>query len=1053
MDNTNYITDVDRILAEQRDESDARSIINEVERINMLEGIHQYRWIWELIQNARDEAGEGVDISLILSHDKFNFQHNGKPFKSEHLLAMLRKTSTKPINGSDGNTGKFGTGFVTSHLLNKIVTLEGVHENTHGRRRFKFTLNRTPEDLNEMKRSIADGIQNIRDIDSTSPQTDISNNINSFSYYLGKNAHLIALGGIEQLKLNIPFAMLVNPKLKSISIEYPEIKQTITANIKANVLSNISFINVKDESQSGNIGLLFFSDPKLTLAVPASFDNDKFSLLSLESKTRLFKDLPLIGTEDFFIPVILQHENFQPTEPRDGVRTKIALDTEEIDDKHAITNRNALKEFISVFPLFVEQLVKGKVNNLHLLAESGFPPNVDAYYDSSWYEEHIQKPIREVVLSYSLVKTVSDGMIPISEAKFAGCELEYLDEFYTLLSRWSPDTCPDNNSYKDWYKIIKQERDNWPKGITVNIEGLVKEVAEKKELANFSMFDEDAISWLQDLIAFLELSGNERLGKEYRIYPTQSGELALENNVFHDTGLDLRFKSISKGMGRILEKELLPAGFSAKFISSFNEKDFFLSLNTNIGALKVEEASEEQIQAIIDLCGTFKITKAEKRDQWYGLLKQMLPDKVNEKVVVTLNEDYQWEPAEKCSLKYVCYLIQSSKTLLTFSDNYFQGNEESAIAWFDDFYNFVFRNDENKAAALSYSIMPTQDGFFRQYSDDIFREEYPFDDLIKDLYKEYTPYGDPRQFLIDTSITNQKLKYTSQLKISGPIDALFKDRESEEQVKEGQKYHILFLKLKDWTDRHPNKAYHYFPLFQEKQPILYIKAFGGSNFSRLLKLKRPVEELEKLDDLNLSASELKKLDDAVSLLGSSSQLLDKAKEMIESADLARWRQEVGAAAEEAFVEAIGEADSKFLNPENPDVGRDFVIRIGDKEYSVELKSAIEGKETVKMSIIQGDAAVQDKDHYALCVISRPFGQFTDKQQFIERARFVTNIGELIGDKVEKWRNGINLLDSDGEVKVELDNKSGAVNIRKNVWKDTMTFDQFVSHLKQYFNRQ
>jgi hypothetical protein len=695
-------------------------------------------------------------------------------------------------------------------------------------------------------------------------------------------------------------------------------------------------------------------------------------------------------------------------------------------------------------------LVNGKVNNLHLIAESGFPPNVDAYYDATWFKDYIQTPIREVVQTYSLVKTVSGEMIPISKSKFASCEETYAEDLYKLISKWYPDNCPDTNSYKDWTKIIEQETTNWPAGITVDIEELVKEVAEKKVLSNFTMDEEESIVWLQNLIAYLELSGHERIGKEYCIYPTQSGELALENDVFHDTGLDHRFKSISKGMGRTLEKELLPVGFKAKFISPFNEKDFLISLNNNIGALKVEEASEEQIQAVIDLCGTFKISKAEKRDQWYGLLKQMIPDKVSEKVVVNLNEDYQWEPAEKCSLKYVCYLIQSSKTLPTFSDNYFQGHRESAIVWLNDMYNFVFRNEENKASALSYSIMPTQDGFFRPYSDDIFREEYPFDDLIKDLYKEYTPYGDPRQFLIDTSITNQKLKYTSQLKISGPIDALFKDRESEEQVKEGQKYHSLFLKLKDWTDRHPNKANHYFPLFQEKQPILYIMAFGGSNFSRLLKLKRPVEELEKLDDLNLSASELKKLDDAVSLLGSSSQLLDKAKEMIESAELARWRKEVGNAAEEAFIEAIGEADPRFLNPDNPDVGRDFVFRFGDKEYSIELKSAIEGKETVKMSIIQGDAAVQDKDHYALCVISRPFGQFTDKQQFIERARFVINIGELIGDKVEKWRNGINLLDSDGEVKVELDNKSGAVNIRKGIWKDTMTFDQFVKHLKEHF---
>ncbi|MFT6441584.1 MAG: hypothetical protein ACJASQ_001607 [Crocinitomicaceae bacterium] len=1051
MDNNTHSTDVDRILAEQRDESDARSIINEVERINMLEGIHQYRWIWELLQNARDEAGEGVDIKLKLYPDEFRFEHNGKPFKSQHLLAMLRKTSTKPINGAEGNSGKFGTGFVTSHLLNKIVRIEGVHENLSGKRRFSFTLDRTPEDLGDMKQSISNGIQKIRDIDAITQDSDHSNSSNSFYYKLGKSAYQIALGGMDQLKLNLPFAMLVNSKLNSISVEYPETKHVFTTEIKRNVVLDLSFIQVKDkEKPDSNNGLLFYSNPKLTIAVPVSCIGNQYTLNSLEKNTRLFKDLPLIGTEEFYIPVILQHENFQPTEPRDGVRTKIALDTDEKDDKHATSNRNALKEFVSVFPQFVDQLVKEKVNNLHFLAESGCPPNADAYYGADWYYTQIQKPIREVVLSHDLVKTVSGKMISISEAKFAYCESGYAEQMFELLSKWYPDNCPNENSYKDWIRIIEQETDNWPAGITVNIEQLVKDVAAKEKLENFEFSIEDSIKWLQDLVAYLEVSGYERLGHDYSIYPSQDGALAIQNNVFHDIDLDKRFKSISEGMGRRLQKELLPIGFRAKFIEPFDAKEFLLSLNLNIGTLQVKDASEEQIQAVIDLCGTFKVTKAEKREQWYRLLSQFLPDRTGEKIIVNLNEEYQWEPAEKCALKYVCHLVQFSETLQALSDKFFEGHIESASNWLNDLYDFVFRNEENKAAALTYAIIPTQDNCFKVYTEDIYREEYPFDDMIKSLYKEHTVGGDPKTFLVDTGITNKNIRTTNQIRLSRLIDDLFNDRDSEDFVKEGQKYHNLFLKLKEWTDKNFSKADEYFPIFCKKQPVLYIKAFGGGNFSRLLKLKKPIEELEKLDNLNLSASEMKKLDDAVAELGSADQLIEKAKEMIISAELARWRKEVGTAAEDAFVEAIGEADSKFLDPENPDVGRDFVIRIGDKEYSIELKSAIEGKETVKMSITQGAAAVQDKDHYALCVISRPFGEFTDKQQFIDRARFVPNIGDHIGDKVENWKKGVSQLDSAGDVRVELDSNAGAVNIRKGVWKDALTFDQFVKHLKQYF---
>jgi hypothetical protein len=1050
MDNEVYSSNVDEILAAQRDESDARSIINEVERINSLEGIHQFRWIWELMQNAKDEAGDGIDVTVKLSEGEFFFEHNGKSFQSAQLLALLRKTSTKPINGSEGNTGKFGTGFVTSHLLNKVVQIEGVHENALGKRRFTFELNRTAENLDSMKSSISSGIQKIRDIDSIAPES-IVNPVNRFRYLLGKNGYRIAIGGIDQLKLNLPFAMLVNDKFKSIKIEQQGTSKYFSKSVKSTTEPDVHFAYMTDEELGQNIdGLLFYYPGNLKIAVPATFRDGHYSLVPLDGITRLFKDLPLIGTEDFYIPVILQHELFQPTEPRDGIRMTIASDTEEIDDKIAVANRNALKEFVHIFPNFLERLTRLKVQNLHLLAESGLPLNADNYYDLSWYQEHIQKHLRNAVLSHKLVQTVSGKMIPISEAKFASCGVEHLDAMFKLLTKWYPDNCPDEKSYTDWWKIISQETVNWPSGIMITIEDLVKVVAEKERVDNFELIESERISWLQDLVSFLELSGNERLGHDYAIYPCQDGSLALQNKVFHDIGIEDRFKSISEGMGRKLQKELLPLNFKATYIEPFEEKKFLETLNIAIGALNVESASTEQIQAVFNVCSTFKPTKAEKRDQWYKLLFELLPEKIGNRVETNLKEEYQWDPAEKCALKYVSYLVQSSETLEAFSKLYFQGNDPVALDWLNGFYDFVFRNEENKASALLYKIVLTQDDLFRQYSENIYQEEYPFDERIKELYKDYiTP--DPKCFLVHEKIVNEKLKATSQLRISGPIDDLFRSRDSEELVIEGQKYHSLFLRLKEWTDDHPNIANRYFSMFMEKKPILYIKAFGGDKFGRLLKINKTVEELEQFADLKLSASDMKKLDEAVSKLGGSNQLLDKAQEMIEYADLIRWRKEVGDAAEQAFKEAIGEADSKYLDPENPDVGRDFVIRIGEKEFSIEIKSAVEGKETVKMSILQGEEAVKHKDHYALCVISRPGGQLTTKDDFINRARFVPNIGDHIGDKISNWRSGLNKLDSFGEVSVELDSKSGAVNIRKGIWKDGLNFEDFVRHLRSYFD--
>src|SRR5690349_16387369 len=81
------------------------------------------RWIWELIQNAKDvHHPGGVDILVQLVKDlKVVFKHNGKPFSADNIRFLIEQISTKDRNkDEDGNrktTGKFGTGFLTTHLL------------------------------------------------------------------------------------------------------------------------------------------------------------------------------------------------------------------------------------------------------------------------------------------------------------------------------------------------------------------------------------------------------------------------------------------------------------------------------------------------------------------------------------------------------------------------------------------------------------------------------------------------------------------------------------------------------------------------------------------------------------------------------------------------------------------------------------------------------------------------------------------------------------------------------------------------------------------------
>lgn len=75
------------------------------------------RWIWELIQNAKDSivqdnSRETVDIKVIVKDGSIIFKHNGSPFTAEAQMGLLYKYSGKKGNDSE-STGRFGTVFLT----------------------------------------------------------------------------------------------------------------------------------------------------------------------------------------------------------------------------------------------------------------------------------------------------------------------------------------------------------------------------------------------------------------------------------------------------------------------------------------------------------------------------------------------------------------------------------------------------------------------------------------------------------------------------------------------------------------------------------------------------------------------------------------------------------------------------------------------------------------------------------------------------------------------------------------------------------------------------
>jgi hypothetical protein len=94
------------------------------------------RWVWELIQNAKDVNIDGkvrvrIEAGLDDADAHVTFRHNGGAFSAENIRFLIEQVSSKDrTNDSTGRpttTGRFGTGFLTTHLLSDRVVIKGCH--------------------------------------------------------------------------------------------------------------------------------------------------------------------------------------------------------------------------------------------------------------------------------------------------------------------------------------------------------------------------------------------------------------------------------------------------------------------------------------------------------------------------------------------------------------------------------------------------------------------------------------------------------------------------------------------------------------------------------------------------------------------------------------------------------------------------------------------------------------------------------------------------------------------------------------------------------------
>lgn len=726
------------------------------------------RWIWELLQNAKDVAQQQVQAQIILKADSVEFQHSGNPFLMDNVTYLIEQVSTKDRASELGEaletTGKFGTGFMTTHLLSKKVDVKGVLEDRDTQtpiyKRFSLKLDRDAATPDEMIAKVDESYRVFEALDNEvlcpalSDYEPCKQFDTSFKYDLDPKGLSIAEVGIDDLHNALSYALIFIPKIESVSvideIRGTEVKYSVVS--EQDVGSNIKVSTIQIEA-GANVSLVKIAsvasrNPDMAIAIPLQEQKGQLSIKAFHPETpKLFCDFPLVGSEQFSFPVVFNSPLFNPSEPRDTV----LLD--ERDDEKRQFNKVLFEDCLELYYSLLDYASE-HWQDAYLLAKSAVPERVDR----RWYKACIQQQLRQKVLETPIVDTYQNERIPLAQAR-----VPYHRSSTQVLSLWRLslafylDCLPTENHVLGWYDIIDTD---WEKDFNIKLRytltDLVQDIANEICLAQLAQrikkSEAETLDWLNQVIAFAEADSAVKassLLNRYPIIPNQYGNFQIISKLRRDIDIPEEIKYTLKILGEDWKQQLCHLGIQCRFPTSLDIKNASSAIDEKLR----ENTHRELRKAVYYLVSCYPAREVleqspfQFRTQIWQFAKS-LDDAVPDPQFLSTWIPRLWTECDAWLLKTLVSDLVKIGNLQNLQTALQKTSEDEAAAWLSSFIGFLSQNPTWKLFYVEERVLPNQRGFFLSKSYISFDKEIPNE--IKDVLERIDI--DYRSELLDTRI-------------------------------------------------------------------------------------------------------------------------------------------------------------------------------------------------------------------------------------------------------------------------------------------------------------
>lgn len=772
--NEQIVRTVDDEIAYNNYKLTADKILQLLEKIRNDSSASAKRWVWELLQNAKDVPNRfgkvSVEIELV-SQDTLKFRHNGDTFTTKNITGLVQQVSSKDSQNLEGQTGKFGTGFICTHLISDIIDVDGVVTYMGANRRFSITLDRSGNRSEDLLPRIESTLEKLRHIETAYPvvndyeATRTEQSFDTvFTYHLtSEEKQKSAVAGLDDLINTLPLTLVTQSskikqvrvinRLKGTDVIYTCNSESLNDNV------HISNVVINDANKI----FLSYITEDVALMTEVYEKNGTFEIVKRDSKQPvLYRDFPLIGSEKFYFPYILNGFEFNPTERRNGLYFNSA------DRPSSVINRQIVEKAVEAVLKFNEWLIIHNVTNRYLLASSRIPEPSEIYSDDvakPWIK-NLQLKWRKQLLDQELVETENGAAVlrNLSVPVFSGSATKEINEtFYLILHGQyiGRGVLPKYEQLHEWIDVIRPEYDSWGTKLKYEKDDFLTDLSGLQNLSalcvKINKTESESLEWLNKVYEFLikRIEQNTLADfDKFAIIPNQKGEFKLLKDLKSDHSYRIpeKLKEIYNSVNQenasiqhVLMNANVNAAVFGNTLQKFSLKEMIEALNnyvkqgTNIVKNDmVIDTKSVVAHSLIALCPKMEdAIFSKKRHDIYEFCKayRTMP----EYNIIDVEETDLWKETDNYWFNNSFTNIANKSNVSTIAASFFipAKTEDETLAWLNTYLQF-YRDNSFGDIIKSQTVFPNQQNELKKL------EDLRYDCSIPEAFKDLANYaGNP----------------------------------------------------------------------------------------------------------------------------------------------------------------------------------------------------------------------------------------------------------------------------------------------------------------------